>query len=47
VLTDDTAAGQYAILFLLLLGQVASSWFLLGGLAITVQFLEPLIAAVR
>jgi hypothetical protein len=34
------------MLLLLLRGQLASGWFLLGGLAMAVQFLDPLITAV-
>jgi hypothetical protein len=46
VLTDDASTGQHSILSLLLLVQLAFRWFLLGGLALGVPFLSPLIAAV-
>jgi hypothetical protein len=46
VLTYDASACQDAILLLLRLGQLSSWRFLLGGLALGVQFLYPLIAAV-
>ena len=46
MLTDDASARQFPILLLLLRGQLSPSGFLLGRLAISVQFLEPLIAAI-
>jgi hypothetical protein len=46
MLTHDASARQFPILLLLLGGPLSSSGFLLGRLAMRVQFLEPLIAAI-
>ena len=46
MLTDDAPACQDAILLFLLLVQLAFAWFLLGSLALAVQFLYSLIASI-
>jgi hypothetical protein len=46
MLTDDPSAGKSLVLLFLLRGQFSTPRFLFRGLAITVQFLDALIASV-